>query len=127
MPADVGKVMVQVPAVLEAWTVTVPEVAPARLSCPVAVPVWPMVKAGESQVRLAEAPKAPEVLNCNWVLEPPGVVLPLPPEADMVMTFGEVVAIVMFVPATRDVVALVRPLMAVMAVAALEGAQVLPL
>src|ERR1022692_836239 len=118
--------MVQVPAVLEAWTVTVPEVAPARLSCPVAVPVWPMVKAGESQVRLAEAPKAPEVLNCNWVLEPPGVVLPLPPEAEIVMTLGELVAMVMLAPATRDVVALLSPLMAVMPLPvldALAGAQ----
>jgi len=41
------------------------------------------------------------------------VVLPLPPEAEIVMTLGELVAMVMLLPATRDVVALERPLMAV--------------
>ena len=113
MPAEEGRVKVQVPAVLEAWTETVPEVLPASLSCPVVVPVWPMVRAGDSQVRLGEAPKAPELLNCIWEFEPAGVALP--PDAEMVMTFGELVAMVMLVPATREVVALVRPLMAVMA------------
>jgi len=111
VPADVGRVRVHMPAVLEAWIVSVPEVEPASLSCPVGVPVWPMVKAGDSQVRLAEAPKAPELLNCTWVLVPVGVV---PPEAEIMMMFGVLVAMVMLVPATREVVALVRPLMAVM-------------
>src|ERR1035441_905360 len=105
--------MVQVPAVLEAWIVSVPDVLPVSLSWPVLVPDWPIVKAGEIQVRPPEAPKAPELLNCSWVLEPAGFVLP-PPEAEMVITFGELVAIVMLAPATRDVVALDRPLMAVM-------------
>lgn len=110
MPADVGRVKVQVPAVLEAWIVTMPEVPPASLICPVVVPDWPMVNAGDSQDKLAEAPNAPELLNCSWVLDPLGVA---PPEAEIVITLGELVAMAMLAPATREVVALLKPLIAV--------------
>ena len=88
------------------------------------MPDWPRVKAGESQVRFAEAPNAPELLNCNWVLVPAGVA---PPDAEIVMTLGELVAMVMLLPATREVVALVRPLIAVMPLPAFAGTQLVPL
>ena len=118
LPQAIAPVNKEVPAALATVTVLDPALSVKQLMA----------------VIVTVAPVSFVQVVCKYV--PAGIALrpsPSPgwqlilPEAETVITLGELVAMVMFVPATRDVVALLRPLMAVMPPPLCATQEVLPL